>query len=234
MSITFANLAGFWALLGIPIILAIHFLQRQSKLVTITTLFLLEQMKRESVSGKKFERLRNSIPLWLQLLAVLILTWLLVQPRWVKPESIQRIAIVLDGSASMSAFREPLAENLEKELAKLATAAKTTEFVVLDSRMDSEPVYNGTDLQELVTALNDWEPLGSAHDPGSALRVGRSLARTGGLVIFATDHVTPDLPYNARLLAVGNEVANVGFAGIDVAPNADGELTWKALVRNYS
>ena len=155
MSLTFANLAGFWALLGIPLILAIHFLQRQSKLVTISTLFLLEQMKRESLSGRRFERLRNSIPLWLQLLAILGLTWLLVQPRWVKPESIQRIAIVLDGSASMSAFREPLARKLETELTKLSLVAKTTEYVVLDSRMDGEPIYNGTDVPELLVALQE-------------------------------------------------------------------------------
>ena len=234
MSLTFANLAGFWALLGIPLILAIHFLQRQSKLVTISTLFLLEQMKRESLSGRRFERLRNSIPLWLQLLAILGLTWLLVQPRWVKPESIQRIAIVLDGSASMSAFREPLARKLETELTKLSLAAKTTEYVVLDSRMDGEPIYNGTDVPELLVALQDWEPLGSAHDPGSALRVGRSLAQTTGLLIYASDHKIEKLAYGAKLLAVGEKRDNVGFAGMDIAPDENGELKWRAIVRNYA
>ncbi|MEZ7956525.1 MAG: hypothetical protein QMC23_07575 [Rubritalea sp.] len=48
----------------------------------------------------------NSIPLWLQLLIVLLITWLLVQPRFVKSNSTQRIAIVLDSSASMSVFTE--------------------------------------------------------------------------------------------------------------------------------
>ncbi len=234
MSLTFANIAGFWALLGIPLILAIHFLQRQSQLVTISTLFLLEQMKRESVSGRKFERLRNSIPLWLQLLAVLGLTWLLVQPRWVKPESIQRIAVVLDGSASMSAFREELSTKLDETLAELSTAAQTTEYVVLDSRMDGEPVYNGTELPALIEALKEWKPLGSNHDPGSALRVGRSLAHTNGLVIFATDHQREDLAYGAKLLAVGEKRDNVGFSGIDISPDEDGVLTWRASVRNYS
>ncbi len=66
MSLSFLNPAALWALLGLPVVLAIHFLQRRSRRQTITTLFLLQQMHRESETGNRFERLRSSIPLWLQ------------------------------------------------------------------------------------------------------------------------------------------------------------------------
>ncbi|MEQ1749984.1 MAG: BatA domain-containing protein, partial [Prosthecobacter sp.] len=101
---SFTSPTALWCLLGIPAVLAIHFLQRRSRREVITTLFLLQQMRRESETGNRFERLRPSIPLWLQLLMVLLFTWLLAGPRWMKNEAVQRIAIVMDSSASMQAF----------------------------------------------------------------------------------------------------------------------------------
>jgi hypothetical protein len=234
MSVTFANLAGFWALLGIPAILAIHFLQKQSQLLTISTLFLLEQLRRESVSGRRFERLRSSIPLWLQILAVLILTWMLVQPRWVRPDSVQRIAIVLDSSASMSAFRDNLEKQLRTELNRLAQAARRTEYAVIDSQVAGQSIYSGTAIDDLMKALAEWSPAGGDHDFGPALRVGRSLVRGDGLVVLATDHLHEDLPYDARLLAIGEKKDNVGFAGLNIVENEDGETLWQAIVKNYS
>ncbi|HRJ10726.1 MAG TPA: BatA domain-containing protein, partial [Prosthecobacter sp.] len=103
-SLTFANPLGLWALLGLPVVVAIHFLQRRQRRVTCTTLFLLEQMRRESRTGNRFEKLRVSIPFWLQLLMVLLLAWLLAQPRWLGRDAVQRVAVVLDASASMAAL----------------------------------------------------------------------------------------------------------------------------------
>lgn len=234
MSLTFANLAGFWALLGIPAILAIHFLQRQSQVLTVSTLFLLDQMRRESVSGRRFERLRSSVPLWLQLLSVLLLTWLLVQPRWLRPDAVQRIAVVLDSSASMGAFRENLTEQLRTELSELSDAAHRTEYVILDSQVAGQPIYNGTEMLELLAAIEEWTPAGGDHDFGPALRVGRSLVGGTGLLILASDHLHENLAYNGKLLAVGEPRENVGFAGLEIVENENGELLWQAIVRNYS
>lgn len=236
MSVTFANLAGFWALLGIPAILAIHFLQRQSQVLTISTLFLLDQMRRESVSGRRFERLRSSVPLWLQLLAVLLLTFILVEPRWVQPDSVQRIAVVLDSSASMSTvtYRENLDRELRKELEDLSRIAVHTEYVVLDSQVAGQPIYNGTEIVELMAAIREWSPAGGDHDFGPALRVGRSLVGGDGLLVLATDHLREELAYDARLLAIGEPKDNVGFAGLNIVEREDGEILWQAIVRNYA
>jgi hypothetical protein len=88
---TFGNPAGFLALLAIPAILAIHFLQRESRRVATSTLFLLEQLAPESAEGRHFERLRNSMPLWMQLAAACLATWLLADPRWVRPDAAQHV-----------------------------------------------------------------------------------------------------------------------------------------------
>lgn len=234
MPFSFANPLGFWALLGVPAVILIHFLQQRSRVVTISTLFLLDHLQHESVKGNKFDRLRSSIPFWLQLLAVLLLTWILVQPRWMKENAIQRIAIVLDGSASMEAFRGNVAVELEAELRRLASKVHHTEYLVVDSHLSSEPIFNGTAPAQLVQALENWKPLASSHDFTPALRIARSLVGSEGLVIIVSDHLVEDLPYDAQLLALGQATANVGFAGLRIVETDDGETLWKALVRNYS
>lgn len=90
-------------------------------------------MQRESTSGRRLDRLVNSVPLWLQILSVLLATWLLVQPRYVKAKSTQRIAIVLDSSASMRVFKEKIAPALEKEIPRLQGNAANVEIWILES-----------------------------------------------------------------------------------------------------
>ena len=233
MGFSFGNLLGFWALLGIPAVLLVHFLQRRSRVLEISTLFLLEQMQRESVSGNRIERLRSSMPLWLQLLMVVVLTWLLVEPRWPRRETVQRVAIVLDSSASMSVFKEEVLLGLDAALDDLASLVTTTELVLLETR-GGRGLYTGTDRRHLRQAIGSWEPYLGAHAPGPALRLARSTVGVSGLVVFVTDHVRAERPpFDARLLAVGSSQSNCGFAGFNVGQGEDGRPSWNVLIRNY-
>ena len=55
LKLLLANPAGLWALLAIPAVLLIHFLQERSRRVRVSTLFLLERVKPESVGGARFD-----------------------------------------------------------------------------------------------------------------------------------------------------------------------------------
>ena len=55
MDLSFANPAGFWALLALPVVLGIHFLQRQSRRVVTSTLFLFEALNPVSAQGRRVE-----------------------------------------------------------------------------------------------------------------------------------------------------------------------------------
>lgn len=233
MGFTFGNLLGFWALLGIPAVLLVHFLQRRSRTEVISTLFLLDQLQRESVSGNRIERLRTSTPLWLQLLCVLLLTWLLTQPRWIRTESVQRVAIVVDSSASMAVFKEDAVEQLDEALDDIASLVTTSEFILLETR-GSTGLFSGTDRAALMQSLRDWTPFTGTHDPDPALRIARSTVGIGGLVIFVTDHPrTNPLTYDAQLLSVGSKQENCGFAGFTVETGESGEAQWRVLAKNY-
>lgn len=233
------NPLGLFALLGIPVVLAIHFLQRKSSELPVSTLFLLERTQRDSSSGRKFDRLIPSIPLWMQLLAVLLLTWFLVEPRYPKSGSVQRLAVVLDSSASMSVFKKDAIEKLMAEIPAIQGSAGTLELTLLESVPTRPRLYAGNSPDEFKAALENWNPRDGLTDPSASLRLARSLVSSEGSVIYLTDTIEQDsegnpipLPFNAHLLSAGKAIDNVGFTGVTFSQQ-EGALVWKALVRNY-
>ena len=230
--LTFHNPAGFWALLAIPVILAIHFLQRKARELPISTMFLLGAVEQESRGGPRWERLRGSVPLWMQLLMVLLFTWLWVQPHWLERSAVQRVVVVLDGSVSMQAIQKKLVEKLPAELGRLGSLVQTTEYHLLDSLLEQEHLYHGTSLGALKDAVEEWSPRGGSHDFTPALRLARSLADRDGLVVLVTDHALENVPFAAKIFSVGEPLENAGFAGLTVEPK-DGQWLWKATLKNY-
>jgi hypothetical protein len=213
-------------------VLAIHFLQRKSVRLPVSTLFLLEKTRRESASGRRFDRLMQSVPLWMQLLAVLLLTWLLTEPRYQRPRSIQRVAVVLDSSASMSVFKDATLAELREKLPPLQGSASAIEFTVLESTPGRPRLFAGDSIDPLIESLRGWKPRGGLTDPSQAIRLARSLVSRDGTVVYVTDTPLESAPFDARQLSVGKPVDNVGFTGVSFAKEGD-TLIWRALVRNY-
>ncbi|QTN34078.1 BatA domain-containing protein [Akkermansiaceae bacterium] len=228
----FANPLGLLTLLAIPAILAIHFLQRKSITLPVSTLFLLERTQREATSGRRFERLIPSVPLWMQLLAVLLLAWFLSEPRFGKENSVQRVVIVVDGSASMTVFKREAIAALRKKIPDLQGSASAMELTLIPSAPGADRIYSGTSTEDLITALENFSPDSGIIDPSQALRLARSIVSNDGIVIYLTDTPVESLPYEAGLLAVGKPTDNVGFTGISFEEK-EGALTFKAIVRNY-
>lgn len=249
MRLVLANPAGFWALAAVPLVLLIHFLQEKSRRVRCSTLFLLDRVKPESVGGARIERLRNSVPLWLQLLAVAIIAWLLAEPRWVRHDSRQTVVVVLDSSASMNAFKRETRALLRDRLSSWARTAAHTDWHLLESAPRKPRLYAGDQLKDLLESFDRWEPAQGTLSPEAALLTARGLVRNGaGIVIFVTDRRT-EAPAGVALISAGEPIENVGIAGGDITADRalrDGErsssgpgagksstLRWRALVRNY-
>lgn len=228
----FGNPLGLLSLLAIPAILAIHFLQRKSITLPVSTLFLLERTQREATSGRRFERLIPSVPLWMQLLAVLLLAWLLSEPRFKKENSVQRVAIVVDSSASMTVFKKEAVAALKEMVPKLQGSATAVELTLLPSTPGADRLYAGTSVEEMLASLDGFTPDGGLLDPSYSLRLARSIVSKDGIVLFLTDTPAEALPYDSQLISVGRPLGNVGFTGISFAEK-EGALTWQAIIRNY-
>ena len=230
--LTLANPLGLLALLGIPAVLAIHFLQRKALELPVSTLFLLERTHRDAASGRRLDRLIPSVPLWMQLLAVLLLAWFLAEPRYQKSNSIQRIAIVVDSSASMSVFKAEAIKELNEQLPRIQGTASALELTVLESAPGRARLYTGPSIAELSAILEKWQPLDGLNDPAQVIRLARSLVSREGTVIYLTDTPSTPLPFEAKQIAVGEPIDNVGFTGVSFT-SEEGALVWRALVKNY-
>ncbi len=227
-----SNPHALYALLALPVIILIHCLQERSRRRRVSTLFLLERVAPESVSGARWERLRTSVPFWLQIIATLLITWVLAAPRWLKKDSSQTVVVILDSSASMSAFRSEARAALVRILERWRQNAESTRWHVLESDARKPTLYAGPHLPELLAAVDQWQPLNGAHSPDESYRIARSLVKGGsGIVIHVTCRKI-DVPSDIALLAVGGPKENVGFSGLTTSIEA-GHLKWRVLVTNH-
>ena len=228
----FANPAGLWALLGVPAILAIHFLQQRARIARTSTWFLIEKLAPDSARGRTWDRLRSSRVFWLQLLAVLLVAWVLGEPRWIRAESAQTVVVVLDASASMDAFRAPALAAAERELDLADGLAARTTWVIMTTNPREPALYRGSARAAASAALARWQPEIGRHDPGPALRLARTLAGATGRTLFVTD-TRAKVPADQRAAGVGHPIENVGFAGATLVRDDTG-ATWRALVKNHA
>jgi hypothetical protein len=229
----FANPWGFLALGALPVIVGIHCLQEKSRRVRASTLFLLERAAPLPSGGIRLETFRNSLPFWMQLLAAAALAWLLADPRWIRSDSRQTVAVVLDSSASMQAGRAATLALLARRLADWDAVAARTDWHLLETGPGRPPLYAGRQLADLLAVADrDWQPVLGSHDVSGALGLATNLVPgAAGAVILVTDRPV-DVPGGVALLSAGAPFDNVGFSGGDVGPRGD-ELGWRVLVTNH-
>ncbi len=231
LPLVFANPWGALALLGVPAVIAIHCLQMKSRTLTISTLFLLDRLAPDSKQGRRLTWLRNSLAFWLQILCVLLLTWLLVEPRWMENNFVQRVVLVLDSSISLRAFSDQLVARTSPRLMALASLAPRTNWTLIETDPAKPTLYEGYDLAALDAKLQTWKPSLPAHDPTHALDLARSLAPRDALVIFVTDR-PHEVPSGIDLLAIGEPIENCGLVGCHITQTGD-NVKWEVMVQNY-
>ena len=76
----FFNAIGLIALIGVPIIIILHMLKRKQKDVIIPSTYLWERAVDTSVQSKPWQKLKKSLPLILQLIAVTALGLAVARP----------------------------------------------------------------------------------------------------------------------------------------------------------
>ncbi len=230
MNLFFLNPWGLLALLGIPAILLIHLLRRKSRTVTTSTLFLVGDVLKSREGGRRIQTLRTTLPLWVQLAAVIVLALVLAGPRWVSPTSSLKVVVVLDDSASMTAFRDKALQAVEQVITSANAVAGNVEFRVLGT--DASPLVTGSSASDVKDQLTkDWNPSRGAHDFSEALTLARRLAGAQGAVVLITDHLPEgtELPEGVDWIACGQPSNNTAFLSGTVEGNQ-----WTAILRDFS
>lgn len=215
----FANPLGLLGLLALPAILAIHLFHRRFPPRLVAGLHLWGAEVRVPTAGRKRERLPISASLILELLAALLVTMVLAQPRLSDAGRVLHLIAVLDNSASMSAvaadgasFRDRAILEVARRLDEAPRGSRIT--LILTGRrpvMLAGPAVDWSDAEALIA---DWVPAQPNHDMLPALDMAAQLAESGGDVLFLTDAM-PDrdqsIPEAVEVVAVGESLSNVAI-----------------------
>ncbi|MDP0499012.1 MAG: hypothetical protein Q7P63_02830 [Verrucomicrobiota bacterium JB022] len=223
---------GLLGLLGLPVLVWIYLYQRRGPTAPTNLFFLLPDAGTDATGGRKRLPFQSTPSFWLYAAAILLATLLLTGPVWIGQRATQRVAVVVDESFSMAAFR-PETEAALAEIGKtLAARSRHTDFLVLGSHPSANVFYRGTEAGALAGSLPESWPARNGHDPLVALTAARAAAGTDGVVVWLTDHPEIEgLDDSVTVVSVGQALENVGFAGVTFESGPP--LGWQALVRNY-
>jgi hypothetical protein len=234
-----------WLLLGIPLLLLIHCLRVKRKKQVISTFFLVEKMTFHSQRGAGWKRLISRVPLWMQTLMILVMVLLAMGLQGSVETSKMSLALVVDRSASMSAFRKELLDKVEKLAQDLASQTSKLEFQLFSSRWEDGEYYRGESIDELMLALENmpldqghhdlWENISRIQQRLRAQASAHGAIEAQGLLLV-TDHMPRD-DLDIPWLSVGESIDNVGIVGyspIREAMTNKGDTQWQILLSNHS
>ncbi|TXK77120.1 BatA and WFA domain-containing protein [Paenibacillus sp. N3.4] len=98
----FASLSGLWFSLAIPFIVLLYLLKRRYIDKEVSSHLLWRRVLREQEANRPWQRLRQQLLLWIQLLAAVLFILALMQPFvWGKHAAKSHVFFVIDASASM-------------------------------------------------------------------------------------------------------------------------------------
>ena len=161
----FFNVLGLISLIAVPAVIILHMLKRKQKDVRIPSTFLWERAADTSVQSKPWQKLKKSIPLILQIVAVTSLGLAAARPYISAFGKAYNYVVVIDASASMSAedMGQTRLEYAKERAEKLIKSA---------SAMSNITVITACD--------NPYIAYGPGNDKGEALSVVKSVRQTYG------------------------------------------------------
>lgn len=215
----FANPLGLLGLLTLPAIVAIHLFHRRFPPLLVAGLHLWGAEVRVPTAGRKRERLPISSSLILELLAALLLTMVLAQPRVSDSGKVLHLIAVLDDSASMSAVgadgtssRDRVVAELARRMEEAPRGSRTT--LILTGRRPVMLAGPAVEWEYAEEGLAGWNPTLPRHDVLPALDMAIQLAENGGQVVFMTDALPEEdepFPTETEIVAVGESLSNVAI-----------------------
>lgn len=216
----FANPWGLLGLLALPAILVIHLYHRRYPPLFVAGTHLWATETRIQTPGRRRERLPVTATLLLELLAALLLSLVLSEPRIGQLDRVSHLVVVLDNSASMSAapagepensFRERAVAALEKRFADLPRGSVLT--VIATGRRPVMLAGPAAPWEDVQPKLAEWRPNQPRHQFAPAWDLARQLVADSGELLFLTDQVPEqqEIPAAMEIVSVGQPLPNASI-----------------------
>lgn len=231
---TFASPAGLWLLaLAIPV-LALHVLRPRRQRVEVSSTLLWDQVSTPVSAASPWQRLRPSLLLFLQLLAVALLAIAAARPvRLVDAPLAEHTVFILDTSGSMAATdgdpdRLESAKARARELQDELPSGGVASVVVASDRPTVALTASGED-GAFEEALAPLRPTEGRPDFATAFSLAESLETPGtpiGFVLLSdgglTDAEQGLLPLGTTYEAIGEGSTNRAIVGLNASPRGSG------------
>lgn len=241
------SLANPWglALLGLALpVLLLHILRPRRQSVTVSSTFLWRSLERPVSSATPWQKLRWSLLLLAQLLAVVLLALAVARPVRLEAAALsEHTVFIIDASGSMAALdgqpdRLQLAIDRAIELRKELPSDGIASIVVATDR--PRVVLTASDDRSAFTnSLRTVETSTGHPDFAGAFSLAESLDTSSadiGFVLISDGGLTSDeeklMPPNTRYERVGEQDTNRAVERVDVEPRGSG-LHARVTVRNY-
>lgn len=201
---SFANPLGLLGLISLPVILVIHLYHRRFPPLEVAGLHLWAAESEVRLAGRRRERLPITASLLLELLAALLMTLVISQPRFGELDKVTHLVVVLDGSASMmgrppgdASFRDQAVAALRQRIDDLERNS-----VVTLIQTGARPVMlagPAVPWSEAEPRLAQWQPQATRHDFAPAWELARQVAEDSGQLLFLTDHIPAEGSHPAKM-----------------------------------
>jgi len=244
----FANPLAFWMLTAAAPLVAMYVLKVRRKRVRVASLMLWSSVIENQRRARPWDRFRRHDLLWLQLLALLLVTLALAAPSIQGTKRLGKSVVwIVDGSASMGATapkptRFAVARDVVVE--GIDSLGSTDEGMVVLAGPDPRVVVSFTrDKERLRTEVRGMEPTGAEASVGAAVDLAVALTRNRPerTVVVVTDGSdrTMDAALarhpGIRVEHVGRSAANVAITAIDLrrSPTVDLESELFVTLRRF-
>ncbi len=216
----FANPLGLLGLLALPAIVGIHMFHRRFPPLLVGGAYLWGVETRISSAGRRRDRLPITTSLILELLAALLITLALSEPRVSDMASARHLVIVLDDSASMRGLREQGLTFRDVAVAEIERRVNQEDRSVRLTLIRSgiQPTLMGTRAMDWIDAsrvLAAWDPRAARHDFQSAWDEAIQVLGSEGEFLFLTDDMPEPIesvPAQMEVVAMGRKLENAAIS----------------------
>ncbi len=234
----FLNPWGLLALLALPAVLALHFLRRRHQPLRVATLLLWNARRRIESPGRTVKPPLNSLSLWMQLLAALLLALVLSAP--VLRRRGEELVIVLDSAYSLQAraggrsVADLVRAEARAEIARAGPGAAITIF-----EHGAEPrrlTAERGGAQEAQKAVATWNPAQPRAAWAATLALLRQRGPARGRVLLLSDRPVPEGAelQGCRGISLGIPSDNLALLAGTRENTGPGRELVRAAVRNFT
>lgn len=217
--------AGAWALVALVPVIALYVLKKKTKPLACSSVLLWRRMEAESPRSKPFQRLKNQLLLWLQVIVAILMVAGLMRPVSGGGSGGEAV-FVFDLSLSMQTLDSQRVSRLERAQAQalaLLDGMRDTEALTVLAAGDSfvQALSRSTDHAAARRAISALKAQNGGADLAGALSLAEAMRRdVPGLRVYVFTDDAQFLPGNASLCAVGEPMDNVSLLDATLQPES--------------